>query len=137
VKAGLKYAVLDESDVPCLLVQRVARLRCREHLDNRFLVHLIGSLKFARYVLGIQTGLSVPHISGKQISDFAFRKPGISEQRKIGAAIDELASNVTALERASREKLAGLADLKQSILQKAFSGELTSPPAQIISEAAE
>jgi hypothetical protein len=30
-----------------------------------------------------------------------------------------------------------LADLKQSILQKAFSGELTSPPSQAIKEAAE
>lgn len=137
VKAGLKYAVLDKADVPSLLVQRVARLRCREQLDNRFLVHLIGSPKFTRYVLGIQTGLSVPHISGKQISDFAFRKPGMSEQRKIGTAIDELASNVVALEDAYREKLTGLADLKQSILQKAFSGELTSPPSRAIKEAAE
>jgi len=38
IKAGLKYAVLEETDVPSLLVQRVARLRCRKELDNRFLV---------------------------------------------------------------------------------------------------
>ena len=137
IKAGLKYAVLGADDVPSLLVQRVARLRCREKLDNRFLVHLIGSPKFTRYVLGIQTGLSVPHISGKQIGDFAFRKPEFSDQQKIGAAIDELASNVVALEDGYREKLVQLVALKQSILQKAFSGELTSPPSQAIKEAAE
>lgn len=137
VKAGLKYAVLEEADVPSLLVQRVARLRCRKQLDNRFLVHLIGSFKFTRYVLGIQTGLSVPHISGKQITDFAFRKPEISEQQKIGATLDDLASNVVALEGAYRQKLVCLAHLKQSILQKAFSGELTSLPSAATKEAAE
>ena len=36
-KAGLKYAVLEETDVPSLLVQRVARLRCRKELNNRLL----------------------------------------------------------------------------------------------------
>ena len=35
------------------------------------------------------------------------------------------------------QKLQPLAELKQSILQKAFSGELTSPPSQAIREAAE
>lgn len=137
VKAGLKYAVLGEADVPSLLVQRVARLRCREQLDNRFLVHLIGSPKFTRYVLGIQTGLSVPHISGKQISDFVFRKPKLSEQQTIGATLDELASNVVALEGAYREKLVNLAHLKRSILQKAFSGALTAPQSHATKEAAE
>lgn len=137
VKAGLKYAVLAEADVPSLLVQRVARLRCREQLDNRFLVHLIGSPKFTKHVLAIQTGLGVPHISGTQISDFAFRKPEIGKQRQIGAAIDKLAFNVATLETAYRDKLAGLTDLKQSILQKAFSGELTSPRSAAVKEAAE
>lgn len=137
VAAGLKYAAIQEADMPCLLLQRVARLRCLEQLDSRFLVHLIGSPLFTEYVLGIQTGLSVPHISGKQISDFAFRKPRIEEQRRIGAAMDNMASNVAALEDAYSARLVKLADLKQSLLQKAFSGELTSPPLQAIREAAE
>jgi type I restriction enzyme, S subunit len=129
VKAGLKYAVIDEADVPCLLVQRVARLRCRDQFANRFLVHLIGSPKFTSYVLGIQTGLSVPHISGKQIADFSFWKPSFAEQQRVGATIDQLASNVVGLERIYRERLLGLTDLKESILEKAFSGNLISPSA--------
>ena len=44
---------------------------------------------------------------------------------------------VTRLEAIYNERLARVSDLKQSILQKAFSGELTSPPSQAIKEAAE
>jgi type I restriction enzyme S subunit len=36
-----------------------------------------------------------------------------------------------------RTKLEAISALRQSILQKAFSGELTSPPSQAIKEAAE
>jgi type I restriction enzyme S subunit len=137
VKAGLKYAVIEETDTPCLLVQRVARLRCRNGLARRFLVHLIGGPQFTRYVLGIQTGLSVPHISGKQISDFVFWKPRLLEQQKLGGTIDDLASKVARLEETYNEKLLAIEDLRQSVLQQAFSGELTTPPSQAIKEAAE
>lgn len=137
VKAGLKYAVIEESDIPCLLVQRVARLRCRNGLANRFLVYLIGGPQFTRYVLGIQTGLSVPHISGKQIGDFSFWKPSLSKQQELGGTIDNLAFKVARLEEAYNEKLLAIGALKLSVLQKAFSGELTSPPSSALKEAAE
>jgi type I restriction enzyme S subunit len=47
------------------------------------------------------------------------------------------ANSVAQLEENYRKKIDELVELKQSILQKAFSGELTSPPSQAIKEAAE
>jgi hypothetical protein len=38
IEAGLKHATLTEADCPSLLVQRVARLRARPGIDQRFLV---------------------------------------------------------------------------------------------------
>ena len=50
---------------------------------------------------------------------------------------DEMKDFVAGLQDAYAAKLSSLSKLKQSILQKAFSGELTSPPSQAIKEAAE
>jgi len=83
IEAGLKYASISEHDKPCLLVQRVSRLRGGPRLDISFLRYLIGSREFTDHVLAVQTGTSVPHISPTQIKEFAFRCPPLSEQRRI------------------------------------------------------
>jgi type I restriction enzyme S subunit len=83
IEAGLKYARIDERDLPCLLVQRVARLRACPQLDPRFLHYLIGSSRFTDYILSVQTGTAVPHISAAQIKAFPFHAPSLEEQRAI------------------------------------------------------
>lgn len=97
IEAGLKYAELRSDDVPSLLVQRTACLRARNGLNQRFLSYLIGSQKFTDYILGVQTGTAVPHISAKQISDFTFELPEAAAQLAIGqflgALDDKLAVN--------------------------------------------
>jgi type I restriction enzyme, S subunit len=90
IEAGLKYAAISEYDLPCLLVQRVACLRAKQSLDQRFLKYLISSAAFTNHILGIQTGSVVPHISGQQIKDFRFYRPPLSEQRFIAAILGSL-----------------------------------------------
>ena len=136
VKAGLKYAQISSTDLPCLLVQRVARLRSKKEMDGGFLKFLIGSPIFTEYVLAIQTGLSVPHISGKQISDFEFLRPSVKEQTSISSTLIEMQINLHNLESIYISKIAALSELKQSLLQKAFSGELTADPERALKEAA-
>jgi len=125
VKAGLKHATISADDLPCLLVQRTARLRGGANLDNRFLMYLIGSAAFTRHILGIQTGIGVPHISGQQIKDFEFTMPPIAEQRRIADNLETLQEETQRLESIYRQKLAALDDLKKSLLHQAFSGQLT------------
>ena len=97
IEAGLKYAILSASDLPALLVQRVARLRGRAGVDTRFLGCVVGSQRFTDYVLAIQTGTAVPHISGPTIKTFEFDLPPLNEQRAIagilGALDDKIAVN--------------------------------------------
>lgn len=124
VSAGLKYAMLTASDLPALLVQRVARLRSKPGLDNRFLLHLIASAKFMRHVVGVQTGSGVPHISGAQIESFVFSKPHIEEQRRVAQHLDELMAQARRLESIYQRKLEALDALKKSLLNEAFSGNL-------------
>ena len=124
IKAGVKYSQVTQEDLPCLLVQRVARIRGEENLSSSFLYYLIGSPHFTQYVLSIQTGLGVPHISATQINNFMFKRPTISEQIKIVKQLDELKSQTQSLESNYQQELDALDELKKSILQKAFMGEL-------------
>jgi type I restriction enzyme S subunit len=124
VKAGLKHAMISNADLPSLLVQRTARLRVGSTMDNRFLMHLIGSADFTQHILGVQTGIGVPHISGQQIKDFRFFRPPIEEQKIIAQKLDSLLGETQRLESLYQRKLAALDELKKSLLHQAFSGQL-------------
>ena len=124
VKAGLKHATISTDDLPCLLVQRTARLRGGSNLDNRFLKLLIGSSAFTSHILGVQTGIGVPHISGQQIKDFEFARPPLAEQRRISDNLESLQEQTHRLARLYEQKLVALEALKKSLLHQAFTGEL-------------
>ncbi|MDD2934098.1 MAG: restriction endonuclease subunit S [Methylotenera sp.] len=124
VKAGLKHATISADDLPCLLVQRTACLRAKMNLENRFLVYILGSAAFTNHILGVQTGIGVPHISGQQIKDFQFSRPPINEQKHIAQSLDSLQIQMRSLEALYQRKIALLDELKKSLLQQAFAGEL-------------
>lgn len=99
IEAGLKFAVVKPDDVPSLLVQRVARIRALDGLDQRFLGILIGSQAFTNHVLGVQTGTAVPHISATQIREFRFPLPTLREQQRIAGVLGVLDDLIDANER--------------------------------------
>ena len=98
IEAGLKYAWMTERDLPCLLVQRVARLRGTNGLLTPYIRYVIGHHSFADYVKGIWTGVAVPHISESQIRAFRFMLPPQETQERILGiltAYDDLIENNT------------------------------------------
>ncbi|WP_429035832.1 restriction endonuclease subunit S [Aeromonas veronii] len=124
VAAGLKVACITKNDLPALQVQRTARLRVKPNLHWKYLFHMIRSSKFVTYLLDGQTGLGVPHISGKQILSFEFALPPLNEQQLIVQKLDALGDKTQRLESLYQRKIAALDELKQSLLQQAFSGQL-------------
>ena len=108
IEAGLKYSLVREPDLPALLVQRVARLRGCERLDTRFLYYVIGCRDFTQYVISVQTGTAVPHISAQQIKEFTFPLPPLSEQRVIAHILGTLDDKIE-LNRRMNETLEAMA----------------------------
>jgi len=108
IDAGLKYASVQNTDTPSLLVQRVARLRGKNGLDTRFLKYVVGSNAFTDHVLAVQTGTAVPHISGEQIKSFEFRLPPLTEQRAIAHILGTLDDKIE-LNRRMNETLEAMA----------------------------
>jgi type I restriction enzyme S subunit len=123
-KAGLKHAKLSGDDIPCLLVQRTCRLRCKPRIDRDFLYALLGSEAFTAHVLGSLTGIGVPHISGGQILSFPFHLPPLPLQLEVTQTLNSLRNETHRLESLYRRKIAALDELKKSLLHRAFNGDL-------------
>jgi len=69
------------------------------------------------------------------IKELPVRLPDIQEQAFITESIEELSKETQRLESIYQQKLTALAELKQSLLQKAFSGELTAESEPFTEEA--
>jgi type I restriction enzyme S subunit len=135
VKAGLKHATITSDDLPSLLVQRTARLRGGANLDNRFLKLLIGSSAFTSHILGVQTGIGVPHISAQQIKAFPFARPPLTAQSRLADNLEALREGSQHLANIYKRKFAALDALKKSLLHHAFAGELTASKTPALIEA--
>lgn len=125
VSAGIKYAIVDDDALPSLLVQRVARLRAKPSIDPRYLAAWIGSPMFERYVLSIQTGLGVPHVSGGQLEHFPIRVPSLDVQSRVIDRLARLSESCERLQAHYQRSTEDIATLRQSLLQAAFSGQLS------------
>ena len=64
------------------------------------------------------------HLTQGILSKLQFSIPSLSEQHSIVAKLDALSTETKRLEAIYQQKLAALDELKKSVLQKAFNGEL-------------
>jgi type I restriction enzyme S subunit len=124
ISTGVKVARIRKDDLPCLLLQRVARTQFQDNsVLPEYFFRWLGSSHFTN---AIDPGRSngVPHISHKDIEKIPFAAPPLPEQRRIVAALDALQAEVDALKRLQAETAAELDALLPSILDKAFKGKL-------------
>ncbi|MFZ1385765.1 MAG: restriction endonuclease subunit S [Thiolinea sp.] len=103
IEAGLKYASVSMHDLPCLLVQRTARMRGGKNLDTVYLKYIIGSPWFSKYIQKITTGSLVPHISGSQIKDFPLKLQRLGEQKKIVRVLSSIDQKIEINNRINAE----------------------------------
>jgi type I restriction enzyme S subunit len=93
---------------------------------NEFVEYLLQSVKAQLKAQG--KGSAQDNINLATFESWKFQFPPLVEQRHLVVTLNELSESIQKLEVTYREKLAALAELKQSLLQKAFSGELTAQP---------
>lgn len=109
--------------------------RCNlDHINPEYLAHYMRSPEFKnqyKLVMRQSTRNQVPITKQRE---FIHIIPTLSEQAEIAKKLDGLSSETSRLESVYQQKLESLAELKQSILQKAFAGELTTLPVKEIDE---
>lgn len=94
-----------------------------EEADAGFLEYLFQSWRSRIQSMG--KGSAQANINLGTFKNLKFPLPPISEQRGIAADLDQLSANAESLQSAYKRKMTLLTDLKQSLLKKAFAGELT------------
>ena len=120
ISTGLKMAVVSEQDLPCMLLQRVAKITpAASKITADFLLHWLRSPFF---IEAIDPGRSngVPHISTKQVGNLELLLPPLEEQHRIAAKVTELLALCDQLKAgivAARAKQAQLAEalVKQAV----------------------
>ena len=71
------------------------------------------------------TGSAQGVINTKSVATLPIPLPSMADQEQIKEDLDRLRVNVLTLEKSYHAQLQDLDDLRQSLLQKAFAGELT------------
>jgi type I restriction enzyme S subunit len=115
---GRSYARLKATDLPALLLQRVARIRSKT-IDIGFLTQVVGSDRFVKYCDSVKTVTAIPHISSSDIRSFEIPlPPTIDEQAAIAEVLSDMDVELTALEQ-RRDKTRAL---KQGMMQELLTG---------------
>ena len=130
IKEGTRAFVVKEEDLPCLLLQRVCRIRCNSKVLNSFIYYWLISQSFERALTSETTGISVPHINTNQISEFKIAFPSVSEQREI---VDYLKKRIGDIDSLISEKKALIVDLqayKKSLIYEYVTGKKEAPVCQ-------
>ena len=99
----------------------------KNKVSLKFLFHLFNTKDFRAKVQETASGLKVRHTSPKKMQVISVPLlTGFSAQEAIAKKLFETKEQVIELELIYKQKLASIDELKKSILQKAFSGELTA-----------
>ncbi|MFV0174523.1 restriction endonuclease subunit S [Empedobacter falsenii] len=95
-----------------------------ENMNSEYIYYYLLSSKEALNKLG--TGAVFPELSGKMFGDFTIPVPLLEDQEKAVKIFDEASELTNSLISIYHQKLNNLEELRKSILEKAFRGELTN-----------
>jgi len=119
--------------------QRLGLVQPKDDVEwrNDFFFHQFNTPMFRSAVQASASGAKVRHTSPKKLCAIpVVYPPSREEQAKAANKLNALWEETQRLEMLYQQKLTALAELKQSLLQKAFSGELTAERAEAAVEEA-
>ena len=101
-------------------------LRLPKDIDTEFFWYLLASPYTMNQFISLAAGAIVKNISGDLVKRTVLPIPPLKEQQTIVQKLDALSTETKQLESIYQQKINDLDELKKSILQKAFAGELNT-----------
>ncbi|EPF1752804.1 restriction endonuclease subunit S [Vibrio alginolyticus] len=99
-------------------------IRAGEFFDTKFLYYLLSGPKMQTLVHERMTGSAVPHLFQRDVKEFVLDVPPLNEQKEIVRLVDQYFAFADTIEAQVKKAQARVDNLTQSILAKAFRGEL-------------
>ena len=111
-----------------IINQALLKLQTKKDLVlNKFIIYWIRSKVFQDLIFKFSGGAAQPNVPGvKILKEVMIPCPSIEDQKKIVETLDIFDNHIQSVLLVYEEELKNLEELKKSILQKAFSGELTN-----------
>ncbi len=119
-----KTALVDPLSIGAIASSLVI-LRPNKSLDSKFLYYFLISSPARKQIKLYDNGAAQPNLGAKSVAKYIIYFPEFSEQKNIVKKLDILAEETKKLETIYQRKLEAIAELKQSILEKAFTGQLS------------
>ena len=107
-------------------------LRSKEFLSNNLVYYFLLTYSFNKQMEKLQKGASYPAVTDSEVKGILISFPkSINEQKIIVKKLKALSTETKKLEAIYKQKINDLEELKKSVLQKAFSGELKTAKALV------
>jgi type I restriction enzyme, S subunit len=120
------------TDDRVFLGQRIVSYRTDSNkLDNNFLLYALQSSDLQNQIKAFASGSTVQHMRVPDTKILRISIPSLLTQRQVVQKINCLRTQSQRLAAIYQQKLTALNELKQSILHKAFTGELTADKADL------
>jgi type I restriction enzyme S subunit len=132
----MAVAPTDDRTVRTTFQKSVAILKpTRKVIDSRFVFYCLSS-GLTRFV-NLSAGAAQKNLLLRDLRTYRFALPNSLEvQRNLAKMLDDLSIETQRLESLYQQKLDALDALKKSLLNQAFTGELTAPSEQLLEEGA-
>ncbi|MEX0812613.1 MAG: restriction endonuclease subunit S [Chitinophagales bacterium] len=99
-------------------------IKVQKEILREFLFYWLIASSTVKKINATWTGARMPRANMNQVLEFDFAFPSLKEQQTIVRQLDTLRAETQKLEAVYQKKMDDLEELKKSILQKAFAGEL-------------
>ena len=116
--------VLIEDDFDFCFQRHIGLIRPKENVSSKWLYYWILSPQALLQANDTATGTAQKTVSLTALRNFVLPKMTLKEQQTIVQKLDALSTETKKLEAIYQQKINDLEELKKSVLQKAFSGEL-------------
>ena len=120
-----KTAIVPSGAPAGIINQALLKLSCLEKLDNQYLCVWMRSSYFQEAVLGSAGGAALQNVASVAIlKNIPIALPPLEEQKRIVVQLDSMRAKTSEMVAAYDAKLAAAKNLRQSILEAAFAGDL-------------
>ena len=126
-RTGATFAkvLLYDGDEPSVFASYLIRIKFKVNIENELYWYFTKTPNYWEQANSLQSGAAQPHFNGAAVKQVIFPYPkSVTEQKRLIHSFQRLSKETKKLEIIYQQKLNDLEELKKSILQKAFNGEL-------------
>ena len=120
-----KTCIIPENFKSGIITADIVRIRPDSNVVNyKFLENFLNTSLSVSQLTGNISGATRPRVNLSDVRNIIIKLPSLKEQENIVQKLNALSTETKKLEAIYQQKINDLEELKKSVLQKAFSGEL-------------